>query len=517
MENIFMQKHKIAAAIDIGSNVVRMHISQWDGNKISILDKLEKPTQIGKEVFSTGYISFDTVRALSEILNGFCEKAHEYGITAVHTIASTALREASNQAYILDHLSTRNKLDVRVFEDTESSALLIDAMKTGSHIEAKKTLLIYGGTGTTDFELLKNEKLILSHSVQTGLLKLAEMLKEASDFSRRLDYMAEEYLNTMLIRENRIQDLLKTDEIIFGAGNLQPLFKLFGNPSENSLNINKKELLEIYEEYRSLSVEQICARHGFQIQQGEILYAMLMLLTVLLRITKVENLFFMQINLADAMLNYLLKPDSHKKYNENLYEGAISSAVDFAARYRCPMKHCIHVSEIALALFEKLKKAFGFTKKQKLLLHIACILHESGHYVNSGDVQEASFNLLKDARIYGLSSRETLLAANIIAPQSLLGVTRALRGSVITGEDILFAAKMYALLNLSDALDYSRKQKAKLHDLKLENDSLIISVQIREDFTLERWIFKERAELFQEIFGITTQLKINNIYNAEDK
>ena len=511
------QKHKIAAAIDIGSSVVRMHISQWDGRKVAILDKLEKPTQIGKEVFSTGYISFETVRSLSEILSGFCEKAREYGIVTVHTIASTALREASNQAYILDHLSTRNKLDVRVFEDTESSALLIDAMKTVSNISAGKSLLIYGGTGTTDFELLQNGGLILSHSVQTGLLKIAEMLKEASDFSRHLDYMAEEYLNTVLTRENRVRDLLETDEIIFGAGNLQPLFKLFGNPSESGLNIQSGALSEIYGEYRSLSVEQICVRHGFQIQQGEILYAMLTLLAALFRVAKTENIFCMQMSLADAMLNYLLKPDSHKKHNENLYAGAASSALDLAARYRCHIKHCVHTAEIALGIFEKLKKAFDFTKKQKLLLHIACILHESGHYVNSGDVQEASFNLLKDARIYGLSSRETLLAANIVAPQSLLGVTRALRGSMIAGEDILFAAKMYALLQLSDALDYSHKQKAGLRDLTLENDSLVISVQIREDFTLERWMFREKAELFQEIFGITTRLKINNIYHSEEK
>jgi exopolyphosphatase/guanosine-5'-triphosphate,3'-diphosphate pyrophosphatase len=147
-------------------------------------------------------------------------------------------------------------------------------------------------------------------------------------------------------------------------------------------------------------------------------------------------------------------------------------------------------------------------------LHIACILHETGHYANSDDAQEASFNLVKNAHIYGLCSKDTLLAANIIAPQSLLGVTRGIsRGSMLDGEDVLFTAKMHALLHLSDALDYSQKQKAKLYNFNLEPDSLTVSVQIREDFTLERWIFKESALLFQEIFGITPKLKISNIYN----
>ena len=464
-----MSKSKIAAVIDIGSSAVRLHISQWNGHKVTSLDKLEKPTQIGKEVFSTGYISFDTVRSLSAILGGFCEKAREYGITSIHTIASTALREASNQAYILDHLLTRNKIDVQVLEDTEVSALLIGALKNEDYSKTKKTLLVYGGTGTTDFELIGGEEIILAHSIQTGLLKIAEMLNEAADFSRHIDCMAEEYLNTFLMRKNRIQDLFKADGILFGAADIQPLCRLFGVDSEcAAINIENKKVLEIYETYRSVSVPQICHKYGLHMQQGEILYAMLTFLTALLHITKSKKLACAQISLADAMLNLILTPGARRRYDESLRTGAITSALDLAARYCSDMNHCGYVAGVALTLFEKLRKGFGFFKKQNLFLNIACLLHESGHYTNCDDMQEASFDLVKDAHIYGLCSRETLLTANIIAPQSLLGVARsAPRASMLNDEEVLFAAKMHALLHLSDTLDFSHKQKAKLLGVKL--------------------------------------------------
>jgi exopolyphosphatase/guanosine-5'-triphosphate,3'-diphosphate pyrophosphatase len=213
------------------------------------------------------------------------------------------------------------------------------------------------------------------------------------------------------------------------------------------------------------------------------------------------------------MLNLVLTPGARRGYNANLKAGAITSALDLAARYHCDMRHSDHVTNIALKLFEKLRKRFSFSLKQNLLLTIACILHESGHFTNSNDALESSFDLVKDAHIYGLNSRETLLAANIIVPQSLLGVTNnTQRMSNLDDDEVLFAAKMHAILHLADSLDYSQKQKAKLLSVILDEDRLIISVQIHEDFSLEQLMFKESALLFQEIFGIAPRLKINNIY-----
>ncbi|MDR0491665.1 MAG: hypothetical protein LBH28_10530, partial [Oscillospiraceae bacterium] len=447
-------------------------------------------------------------------LRGFCEKAREYGITTVHTLASTALREASNQAYILDHLFTRNKLNVQVLEDTEVSSLMISAAKSSSYVPIENTLFVAGGTGTIDFELLKNEKIVLAHSIQTGLLKISEMLREASEFSRRIDILTEEYLYTFLTRENRIQDLWNADEIVFSSGDMQPLYKLCGIKADaGAVKIQRETVLDIYQSHRSLSVSQICERYEIDVQQGGSLYAMLTLLDALLRLTNAKKLFCIQTNIADAMQTLLLKPGARKKHYDRMREGAIASALDLAARYRCDLNHCRYVAGSALYLFEKLRKPLGFSKEQGLLLNIACILHQSGQYTNAADLYGASYNLVKEAHIYGLRSYDTLQIANIIVPQSLPGVVRSMtHGVAPDGEDVLSAAKMHSIYRLADALDYSHEQKARIHDAVFEDGSLIISVQIHKDFTLEQWMFKESASLFREIFGITPQLKINNIY-----
>lgn len=513
-----MRKNRIAAVIDIGSSMVRMHISQWNGQKVVSLDRLEKPTQIGKEVFSTGYVSFDTVRALSDTLGSYKEKAREYGISTAQTIASTAMREASNQAYILDRLYINNKLEVDVLEDSEVGALIIGAMKNERVPEAKKILFVYGGTGTIDFELSSGDIIEAAYSIQTGILKISDMLREAEMFSGRVDLMAEEYVDSILTRESRTRDFMKTGAIVFGSADMLPLYKLCGINSRTDIpGISGNTIKSAYESIRRLSVEQISRRLSIGETESESLRAMTILLAALLKLTKAKELQLVQISLADAALSRILRPGETKRLTDNLFDGALASARELSERYKSDTRHCGQTAAMALEIFEKLKKDFGFSKKQRLFLHIACILHEVGFYTTSFNTSAAAFNLVSTAQIYGLLSKETLLIANIIAPHSLPGAMSGAReySGVLSDDGALLAAKMHALLLIADTLDFSHKQKLNRISIELAERSLVISVKTEQDFTLEQWAFRENAGLFQEVFGITPVLKINNRFAPE--
>ena len=519
---IVTDKHKgrIAAAIDIGSSLVRMHISQWDGRRIVMLDKLEKPVNMGHEVFSTGYIAPDTVRGLSSILAGFSALAKEYHINRISTVATTALREARNQAYVLDHLSIQSKLDVYVLEDSEASALLLNAMKNSGYPSWKKIMLVYGGTGTVDFTLLTNGQIDFTHSISSGLLKIAEMMREAAAYSCHIDLAVEEYLRLFITRDQCLEKLLQAEGIVFGSEDMQPLYQLCSDAgvpaASDAALLSRKALLAIYEQYRHLSIEQISARHRLDLLQGGILYATLALLASLLQMGDIEKVYCTQVSLADAVLNLSLRPRARRAYNTSLRTGAVSSALDLAACYQCDLNHAQYVAGLALTLFEKLRQLHGLSGRQSLLLHTACILHEAGSYTNAANSEEASYYLVRDAQIYGLRSRDTLLSANIVFPQSLLGVLHgALRGPLLGEEDMLFINKMHAILRLADALDCSHKQKAELIAVEQEEEHLTLALRVRGDYSLEQWMFQQSAELFRGAFGIMPRLSLRNGHGLE--
>ena len=115
---------KAAAVIDIGSNLIKMRISQLKKGEIIELDRLEYPLGLGHEVFTNGKISFESLRILSQILRGYAEVMEEYGITQYRVVATTALREASNRAYVIDQLKIQNNMTVTVLEDDQEKTLI---------------------------------------------------------------------------------------------------------------------------------------------------------------------------------------------------------------------------------------------------------------------------------------------------------------------------------------------------------------------------------------------------------
>lgn len=81
------------------------------------------------------------------MLRGYTQVMKEYGVTEYRAIATTALREAENRAYVLDQLKTQNNLVVEVLEDGEESGLIYGELLPTPYLE-NEAMLAYVGTGS---------------------------------------------------------------------------------------------------------------------------------------------------------------------------------------------------------------------------------------------------------------------------------------------------------------------------------------------------------------------------------
>ncbi len=106
-----------AAVVDIGPDFIKMKVSAMKGGKIEEIDKLEMPTNLGHEIFNNSKVSFECLRNISEILNGYFEILREYGVKKFKVITSTFFKEAQNYEYVVDQIKIRNNVDVEILED----------------------------------------------------------------------------------------------------------------------------------------------------------------------------------------------------------------------------------------------------------------------------------------------------------------------------------------------------------------------------------------------------------------
>ena len=85
---------------------------------------LRYPTQIGHEVFSTGKISFDSLKEMISVLRGYAQVMLEYGVTQYKVVATSVLREAKNRAYVVDQIKIQNDMAIEVLEDDQEKTLI---------------------------------------------------------------------------------------------------------------------------------------------------------------------------------------------------------------------------------------------------------------------------------------------------------------------------------------------------------------------------------------------------------
>lgn len=193
---------RTAAAISIGSKLLRMRIGQMRKGEIAELEYLEYPISIGHEVFSNNKISFESIRSISSALHGFTELMAEYGVDSCRVVATTAMREAGNRAFVVDQLKIQNGLQVEILEDNQEKAFVYGEIlkKLPDTLKEGNTLITYIGTGSIGVAVVREETANFSKNIPVGALKLHDMLGSLQTSTTDFHEVLEEYIHVAVGR-----------------------------------------------------------------------------------------------------------------------------------------------------------------------------------------------------------------------------------------------------------------------------------------------------------------------------
>ena len=116
------------------------------------------------------------------------------------------------------------------------------------------------------------------------------------------------------------------------------------------------------------------------------------------------------------------------------------------------------------------------------------------------NLAECSYNIIMSTEIIGLSHTEREIVANVVKFNHAEFVYSQ-------NIDYLTVAKLTAILRVANGLDRSHKQKFKDVKTSLKDGSLVITVDTDDDITLEKGLFTEKAEFFEEVFSVRPVIK----------
>lgn len=176
------------AAIDIGTNSVRLLIATLEGKTLVNKEKALSMTRIGKDVDATMMLREDRMQATIEALIAYKEKVDALGIKGCPVFATSAVRDAKNREDFIARVKAATGFDVNVIPGDLEAELGFLGVVSGSGALAMQgnSLIIDIGGGSTEL-IIGTEKgqIVSAHSLNIGAVRLTDrhMLKHQSSWS----------------------------------------------------------------------------------------------------------------------------------------------------------------------------------------------------------------------------------------------------------------------------------------------------------------------------------------------
>ncbi|MBT8266864.1 MAG: rod shape-determining protein [Bacteroidia bacterium] len=218
-----MLKIKKYAAIDIGSNAVRLLISNIIEAKGSPArfkknSLVRVPIRLGEDVFLNKKISKWNIKRLVDTMLAFNLLMKSHNVVKYKACATSAMREAENGQKIIKLIMEQSDIKVDIIGG-EEEAQIIAATDLKEYIKEHSTYLYVDvGGGSTEFTIFYHGKTVTSKSYKIGTVRLLkDMVKQS--LWKDLE---------LWIKEN-VKDYSKID-IIGSGGNINKIFKLSGKP-----------------------------------------------------------------------------------------------------------------------------------------------------------------------------------------------------------------------------------------------------------------------------------------------
>ena len=160
-----------------------------------------------------------------------------------------------------------------------------------------------------------------------------------------------------------------------------------------------------------------------------------------------------------------------------------------------------------------MKKVHGLGKRERLLLQVAAILHDCGKYISFANAVHCSYDIILESEIIGLSHKEREIVANTVLYKTFALPSYDSLAEKLDQESYLIVAKLSAILQVSNAMDRSHKQKFKNVKATIKGKELVITIETEGDAVLEKALFDTKTAYFENIFSMKPVIKEKRVYS----
>lgn len=503
------------AAINVGSFELELGIYEISTRSgIRQIDRMRHVISLGSETYKNGKISYGMVEELCQVLGDFSAVMKTYQVKDYRAYATSAMREARNSQIVIDQIRVRTGIEVRIISNSEQRFLSYKAVASRDAEFDKNirsgTAIVDVSFGSMQISLFDRNLLISTQNLPLGVLRIRGLLSPVrTTLEKNRELIAEMVDNElfnykkMYLKDRQIQHVIGIGEIILY------MFR-FENRGAAMERVSREEFDAFYERLSRMSESEIEEHFGVNSEYAALLMPGAIIYKKIMELSGAETLWIPGIRLCDGIAAEYAMDSKKLRLKHNFDNDIITASRNMAKRYRCQSSHAEAVEKYALEIFDVMKKYHGMGARERLLLQIAVILHACGKFISVKNSNECAYNIIMSTEIIGISHPERVMIADIVRYNIRdfdYNMVREETGMAENRDATILTAKLTAILRLANSMDRGHRQKLKNCRITVKNGKLIVSTEYPGDITLEAMSFEQKAEFFEEIFGIRPVLK----------
>ena len=501
------------AAIDVGSNSIRLIIAEPDGTGgYRILDDEKITARLGRGLADTGRIDEAVLADAADTIHRMATIARGYGAFEIRAIGTAAMRDATNAADLIERVRRDSGLEISIIGSEEEGRLAHMSVVRAFELGAEPYLVADIGGGSTEIVLGRAGQIERIESLRIGAVRMTERfggsLAAAGD---RYEEMRAFIGGTI---EARIGDAPGRQQIMFGAGgtfNALATMHLAATGvarpdalASASIHGQEVDLAQVRHTLETLRATRDGASiAGLSPERADIIVAGVTIIERLMTITGVGRVRVHDRGIRDGLLLEMFRELAPLALE--VPAGRMAIVRRFARRCRYEPAHVEHITRLALSIFDQLVELLGpvgFDEEARQVLEAAALLHDIGYLVNYKSHHRHSLYLIAHSgELDGWTPREVELIANVARYHRRSEPKAAHeRYQALPKRDRDLVRGLGGVLRIADGLDRTHTQRVRDVRISVGEGAIIFTLQGDGDILTDAWGAERKSGQFEKHF-----------------
>src|ERR1700692_1150782 len=406
------------AAVDIGTNSVRLKIARLTHGRLRAIHEDREVTRLGEGVFRSGFLTPESIAATVKVLRRFHRATQQVVTVPVRVVGTSALRDARNSQAFLEWVRSATGWKIEIISGLEEARLIHLGMGSNLRVGTAPALMMDLGGGSCELTVSGRGQIRDTVSLPLGAVRLTdEFLRHdpprKGELKRRRGFVARE-VNRVSARivAARVKTVIATSGTAAALAATASHLRKSGGTQR--LAVSGAEMTRIAKRLARLPVDERRKIEGIGLRRAEIIVAGAVVYHELLDRCKLKGFRYSPLGLRDGLLAQMAaeydRSTRSGKHIESERWDSIRAAV---AHYHVDMDHALQVRQSAMHLFQTLKALHRLPPEYAEWLSAAAMLYEVGDYVNRNGRHRHAYYIISHSEILGYTPQQRQIIAAI--------------------------------------------------------------------------------------------------------